>query len=372
MAKIKVGKGTAQGTAQSVPTAALTNSSAFLSNSSPTTTSPTTIVSGIVPGSISKDQISKPRQIPSDKKSDSHLIAEILSVLFKGGSLAGVLCLALLLGERAFRQQAEAPINTENLPFVSLAADYGNEAGDTDDADSESSRFSGPISGPIFSGVTKIFSFASAPITNSISEAVTPIRLDPAAEQAAEAKVLADSRNRTAMSFIAGLIAAHRPSITNCEEVAKHIMELSRYYKTDPFFVAAVISVESRFGETAKSKAGAVGLMQLLPQTAAEVAYLKTGTQGRPKLTDGRTNIALGIAYLMNLQKQFDGDRFATLAAYNWGPKNVIDVNRVPERFPKDVRKYASTVIERAEQWKRHFQKTEQTSAQMTKAPVNS
>ena len=138
---------------------------------------------------------------------NSHQAAEILSVVFKGGSLAGMLCLALLLGERALRHEAQQPINSQDLPFVSFAS----EVADGDEAtaeDAEQSRFNGPISGPIFSGVTKIFSYASAPI----AEVAPFLALDPKQERAAEEKVLADSRNRTAMSFIAGLIAAPRPS----------------------------------------------------------------------------------------------------------------------------------------------------------------
>jgi soluble lytic murein transglycosylase-like protein len=181
----------------------------------------------------------------------------------------------------------------------------------------------------------------------------------------AEVPVVEDGLYKAKLSFISGLIAAHRPSIQNVTEVAKYIVELSAHASIDPFYVAAVISVESRFGESAKSKVGALGLMQLMPDTAKEVMYLNTGVKELPELRDGRTNIALGIDYLKRLEKRYRGDRALALAAYNWGPGNISSVKGDFNRAPGEVKKYANTIIERSQQWRTHFARTHKASVDL-------
>lgn len=92
----------------------------------------------------------------------------------------------------------------------------------------------------------------------------------------------------------------------------------------DPLFVAAIIRQESNFNPAARSRAGAVGLMQLMPETArwaAPQAGLKDYTDA--KLAEPDTNVALGCWYLSYLSKRFENDRALVLAAYNGGEGNV-------------------------------------------------
>lgn len=102
------------------------------------------------------------------------------------------------------------------------------------------------------------------------------------------------------------------------------IDEGARKYGLDPAFVAAVIYQESRFRENTTSQSGAVGLMQLLPSTAQEIAR-RTG--GRRfvvgDLTDPRINILYGCNYLRYLLDRFHGSTIAAAAAYNAGVANV-------------------------------------------------
>jgi soluble lytic murein transglycosylase len=115
--------------------------------------------------------------------------------------------------------------------------------------------------------------------------------------------------------------------------------------------VAAVISVESMFKADAKSHVGAMGLMQLMPETAKDIAK-----SSDIKLNDPRTNISYGIDYLKWLEKRYSGIRTYMLAAYNWGPGNVDKVINGKSRTPADVSNYASTIITRATHWKRHYE----------------
>ena len=88
----------------------------------------------------------------------------------------------------------------------------------------------------------------------------------------------------------------------------------------DPALVAAIIYAESRFDAQARSPHGAVGLMQLLPETAAQIARETGGVAFVPAdLDDPRVNIRYGCYYLRTVLDQFGGDSVAAIAAYNAG-----------------------------------------------------
>lgn len=92
----------------------------------------------------------------------------------------------------------------------------------------------------------------------------------------------------------------------------------------DPYLVAAVIYQESRFKEGTTSASGAVGLMQLMPATAAWVAA-KTG-EPPPSAADLKqpdVNIRFGCWYLSYLLGRYGGSEALALAAYNGGADNV-------------------------------------------------
>lgn len=86
----------------------------------------------------------------------------------------------------------------------------------------------------------------------------------------------------------------------------------------------AVIRQESAFDPDIASRAGAIGLMQLMPPTAAEVAQkLDRPVPARLDLIDPALNIALGSAYLAEMQQRFRGHPLVASAAYNAGPTAV-------------------------------------------------
>ncbi len=94
----------------------------------------------------------------------------------------------------------------------------------------------------------------------------------------------------------------------------------ARRQDLDAALVAAVIYAESRFDATARSSQGAVGLMQLLPETAAQIARETGGVAFVPAdLDDPRVNIRYGCYYLRAVLDLFGGDRVAAVAAYNAG-----------------------------------------------------
>lgn len=96
-----------------------------------------------------------------------------------------------------------------------------------------------------------------------------------------------------------------------------------RNYDLDPALLAAVVYVESRFDPNAESAAGAVGLMQLLPETAKGIAIRTGGTRFVvADLRDPEINVRYGAWYLSHLRDRY-GDLGLGLAAYHAGQGNV-------------------------------------------------
>lgn len=90
----------------------------------------------------------------------------------------------------------------------------------------------------------------------------------------------------------------------------------------DPALALAVVDVESAGGKHQVSNAGAVGIMQLMPDTAADY-----GVSDR---CDPEANIRAGVRYLKKLYGEFD-DPLLMLAAYNAGPERVYQKGGIPE-----------------------------------------
>jgi soluble lytic murein transglycosylase len=94
-------------------------------------------------------------------------------------------------------------------------------------------------------------------------------------------------------------------------------------YNLDPDLLAAVIYQESKFRAGAKSKSGAIGLMQLLPDTAKGIAVHTGGTRFEVNdLYNPEINVRYGAWYLRHLLDKY-GDERTALAAYNAGQDNV-------------------------------------------------
>ncbi len=95
-------------------------------------------------------------------------------------------------------------------------------------------------------------------------------------------------------------------------------------YGLDPALLAAVIYRESKFDPNAVSSSGAIGLMQLLPDTAKGIAQYTGGAKFRvADLYDPEINVRYGAFYLRRLLRKYDGDVRLALAAYNAGQANV-------------------------------------------------
>ncbi len=101
----------------------------------------------------------------------------------------------------------------------------------------------------------------------------------------------------------------------------KEITFYANRFFVEPPLVFAIINVESSFDEKAVSKKGAIGLMQLLPQTAALMAEKLNENFSQDKLFESDTNIKYGCMYLSMLLSSFETDE--AICAYNAGPTKV-------------------------------------------------
>jgi len=92
-------------------------------------------------------------------------------------------------------------------------------------------------------------------------------------------------------------------------------------YKCDPLRIMAIIKAESGFLPRAQSPRGALGLMQMLPSTARDIApEIGLQIQADDDLKDPDLNLHLGVYYVSKLEDMFPDDENAVLAAYNAGP----------------------------------------------------
>jgi len=110
-----------------------------------------------------------------------------------------------------------------------------------------------------------------------------------------------------------------KPGVANQKEsrVENVIKAASEEYHLPVSLIKAVIKQESGFNDQAVSKKGAMGLMQLMPETAAVL--------GVKNPFDIEENISGGSRYLRELINKYDGDLIKALAAYNAGPDRVKD-----------------------------------------------
>jgi soluble lytic murein transglycosylase-like protein len=131
----------------------------------------------------------------------------------------------------------------------------------------------------------------------------------------------------------AGLFRTTRPVSRRAAAYQGLIEEHAAAHDVSPALVSAVIQAESAFNPRARSHKGAMGLMQLMPATAAEL--------GVRDPYDPRENIRAGVAYLKQLLVKY-ADEALALAAYNAGPAAVARYGTIPPY--RETRNYVEKI----------------------------
>jgi soluble lytic murein transglycosylase-like protein len=141
-------------------------------------------------------------------------------------------------------------------------------------------------------------------------------------------KMIRREANNPAPAMFASGDSVYMPSQASIQRYASMIEAAAQFHGVEAALVHAVISAESGYNPAALSKAGARGLMQLMPATAQRY--------GVQNIMDPQQNIQGGVKYLRDLLQMFSGNMELAVAAYNAGENAVI-------RYGHKVPPYAET-----------------------------
>ncbi len=123
-----------------------------------------------------------------------------------------------------------------------------------------------------------------------------------------------------------------------------YLTEAAEKHGFDRHLIAAIARIESCFHDQAVSRAGARGLMQLMPSTAKEF--------GLTDLFSPEKNINVGVTYFAQLYRQFNQDTKLALAAYNAGPGAVLKYDGIPPY--RETQNYVRRVLAKFDEYQRN------------------
>lgn len=164
--------------------------------------------------------------------------------------------------------------------------------------------------------------------------------LNPTARRAVKTKQVKKAVQQTIREFK----LRPPPSYDVLESYSSNVVKWSEEYQVSIPLILAVTRQESAFQWDAVSPVGAVGLMQVMPETAESInKELKLSSYVLNKPSD---NVRFGVFYLMKMLDTFGGDASLALRAYNCGPKCVSRViENEGKDYPLETRGYVKNIL---------------------------
>lgn len=154
--------------------------------------------------------------------------------------------------------------------------------------------------------------------------------------------VFTDTPSHPSLRKYDGEASSFRPRLPG-RQLDQTIQRQANHYDLDPSLIRAVIKAESNFDPTAVSRRGAIGLMQLMPDTAVKLSVRNP--------YDPEENVRAGTRYLHYLLKRYHGNLRLALAAYNAGERRVDQYGKLPPFV--ETHRYVATVLRHYRQFLR-------------------
>lgn len=147
--------------------------------------------------------------------------------------------------------------------------------------------------------------------------------------------LLTNPSTRVQANIYTAQVNSATEKVTTKEQIKNLVSRISQKHGVDEKLVNALIKQESGFNPNAKSKVGAMGLMQLMPATAKGL--------GVTNAMDPEQNIEGGTKYLKSMLNKYNGNVILALAAYNAGPGAVDKYDGVPPY--KETQNYVRSIL---------------------------
>ena len=175
--------------------------------------------------------------------------------------------------------------------------------------------------------------------TNALPEANNNIQsFDNVLKNSAKVKfgdLLTNPSTRVNANIYTAKASGVAEKLTTREQIKGLVSRISKKHVVDEKLVNALIKQESGFNPNAKSKVGAMGLMQLMPSTAKGL--------GVTNAMDPEQNVEGGVKYLKSMLNKYNGNVILALAAYNAGPGAVDKYDGVPPY--KETQNYVKSIL---------------------------